>query len=505
MGAEVMKESRWRWAGILSFPKGRRLFLKRDRSKGWFETAKYFLLPSRGRREWIVAAQLKERQVNVPHPLGWMERREQGCVKESYYLSEAIGSGVPYLTDAVRLARGDSIVTLARTVRTLHDVGLFHKDFHGGNFLWEGDSLYLTDLHGSKVVRSVSLKRRVWMMSHLLHSLRSVYGEGDRIRFVETYFEQDSLSRQKMEGWVRTIDLQMERLQRRQWQSRTKRCLRESTDFTIEKERETVCHRRRDFPPGPLQKAVDEHRRMVRGNPSALVKCSPEVRVSIVDSGEKKVCVKAFHALSLWRRTKDHFRRDRGVKAWVAGNGLRVRGIPGVEPLALVKVKHGMGARESLFLMEALAHGEELDRYLVKELDDFRKKRRFINSFAQWLAHLHQGRIYHQDLKTCNLWVSEKGGDWEYRLLDLEDVQLDKRVDKRDLFRNLLQLNASVPGKITRTDRLRFLRHYLTHRFVGLNKRAWVKKIAEETQRRGVVYVAPWGVVQENSSSHRNA
>ena len=149
--------------------------------------------------------------------------------------------------------------------------------------------------------------------------------------------------------------------------------------------------------------------------------------------------------------------------------------------------------------MEALENGQELDRYLVKGFEDFRRKRLFVNAFAQWLARLHKRGIYHQDMKTCNIWVSEKKEAWEYRLLDLEDVVLDKAVDETKLFKTFLQLNASIPRGITRTDRLRFLCHYLAHRFVPLDRKEWIKRISEETRRRGIVYVTPWGVVREDS------
>jgi hypothetical protein len=73
-GAHVIKEARVRWAGILPLPNGTGIFLKRDRSKGWFEYLKYVLFPSRGRKEWLTAYQLQKKNVNIPRPLGWMER-----------------------------------------------------------------------------------------------------------------------------------------------------------------------------------------------------------------------------------------------------------------------------------------------------------------------------------------------------------------------------------------------------------------------------------------------
>jgi tRNA A-37 threonylcarbamoyl transferase component Bud32 len=495
--ARVIKESRLRWAGIISSPNGTRIFLKRDKSKGWFEYIKYCVLPSHGRKEWLTASQLEKKNVVIPKPLGWMERRGQGRVKESYYISEAVGSGVPCTEDTVQLRDRDTIVELAKAVRKIHDAGLFHKDFHAANFLWDGTSFVLTDLHGGKIVRRLSLNRKLWMMSHLFHSLRSRWAGEHETQFLKAYFEGETPSDQEREEYLQTIHHWMDRLQRRQWRSRTKRCLKESTEFTIEKEKGVVYYHRRDFPLDRLKRVVQEHRRVVREEPSALLKNSTPGVVSMVKDGKEKICVKQFSYPTLWGRVKECFRREKGLKAWVAANGLRARGMMGLELLAFVKRKGCLGVREGLLMMEVLESGQELDRHLVKGFDDFRRKRRFINAFAQWLSQLHEKGIHHQDMKTCNIWVSEKEGDWVYTLLDLEDVALDETVDEKKFFRTCLQLNTSIPNSITRTDRLRFLRQYLTYRPVPLEMKEWVKRMMEETRKRGIVYVAPWGVVEE--------
>ena len=300
------------------------MFLKRDRSKGWLEYLKYVLLPSRGRKEWLTASQLEARNVSIPKPLGWMERWDHGFVRESYYISEAVGSGVPYIEDAVQLANRDSIVQLARAVKKIHDSGLLHKDFHAGNFLWDGKSFILSDLHGAKIVRSLSLNQKLWMLSHLFHSLRSRWGEEGQATFMGTYFEENPLSDQTREACLRTIHLRMDRLQKRQWRSRTKRCLKESTEFTIEKGREGVYYRRRDLPLDQLKSMVEEHQRVVREEPSGLLKNSDNVVVSMVNSGKKKICVKQFSYPYLWDAMKEWFRSPKGTQGldrrkWLEG------------------------------------------------------------------------------------------------------------------------------------------------------------------------------------------
>ena len=501
--AHVIRESRLRWAGILPLSSGERIFFKRDRSKGGFESIKYCILPSRGRKEWLTATLLEAREVRIPKPLGWMERRRGRLVKESYYISEAVGSGVSCLDEAAPLASKAAIVELAKAVRKIQDAVLFHKDFHAGNFLWHETYVIHTDLHKAKIVRRLSLKRKVWMIAHLFHSLRFRWAREHETAFLEACFEGESLSDEEKEGYLQAIHLRMDRFQRRQWRSRTKRCLKQSTEFTIEKEGGMTYYHRRDVSLNRLREVIQGHRRVVGEEPSSLLKNSPRVVVSIVGKGKERICVKQFSYPTLGERMKECFRREKGLKAWVAANGLRARRMTGLKLLGFVKQKGWLGAREGFLMMEALENGQEMDRYLVKGFDDFRSKRRFIRAFAQWLSQLHNKGIDHQDMKTCNIWVSEKGGGWDFTLLDLEDVVLDQTVDGKKLFRTCLQLNTSIPGRISRTDRLRFLQQYLMYRSVSLEKRKWLKQMTEETGRRGILYVAPWGVVRESPPPQR--
>jgi hypothetical protein len=105
--------------------------------------------------------------------------------------------------------------------------------------------------------------------------------------------------------------------------------------------------------------------------------------------------------------------------------------------------------------------------------------------------------LFHKDMKTCNIMVSKIGKDWNFRLLDLEDVLLDEKVDEMRLFRNFLQLNTSTPKIMTRTDRFRFLREYLSLNPIVKNQKDFLRRLIDESRRRGLVYVSSKGVVIE--------
>jgi tRNA A-37 threonylcarbamoyl transferase component Bud32 len=497
MGGEVLRETRLRWAAIFTLPNKRRIFFKMDRTKGLFESLKYFALPSKAKKEWFIALQLQKRNLNIPKPLGWLEKVHRGFVQESYYLSEAIGSGVSLIEDSTKLGDRFLILELAKAIKKIHQGGLFHKDLHAGNFLWDGQSLFLTDLHSTKIVSNLSLKQRLWNLSLLFHSLRAIWGEEDQSIFMGVYFEGEPFYPQKKEEFLKKVHTWMDHLRKRQWQSRTKRCLKESTEFSLQKGKGVCYYHRRDFPLEVLKKKVEEHLRLTLERPSALAKYSPNVTISIIENGGKKLSVKNYHPLKIWDRFKEHFRRSRGLKAWIAGNGLKARGIPSLRPLGLVERRDWLGLRESSFLMEVSEADQEVDRYIIKSLKNFTERRSFIKAFARWLSQCHRMDLYHRDMKTCNILVSKDGDAWGFHLLDLEDVRLDKKVREKELFKTFLQLNTSTPKIIMTTDRFRFFGNYLSLNPIIKDRKIFLKRLIEESKQRGLVYVAPGGVVTE--------
>jgi hypothetical protein len=497
LDGKVVKESRLRWAAIFCLPNGRKIFLKRDRTKGRLESLKYVLLPSKARREWFVAYQLQKRNLPIPRPLGWLESVHRGFVKESYYLSEAIGSGVSFIEEDAKLGDPLPLVKLAKTVKKIHKAGLFHKDLHAGNFLWDGETFFLTDLHSAKIVKTLSLSRRIWNLSLLFHSLRSFWAEEEQSKFIDVYFEEEPSHLQKKERILQQVHARTDRLQKKQWRSRTKRCLKESTEFSVHREAGICYHHRRDYPVEVIRKRVEEHHRMVLEKCSGLVKSSPEVAVSILENGGGKVSVKSRRPCGFWDSFKEHFRRSRGMRAWIGGNGLKVRGVPSLRPLALMENRDWSGLKESSFLMEVSEAHLELDRYILQSLGDFKEKRRFATAFAKWLSQYHKKNLFHRDMKTCNIVVSKTRDTWSFHLLDLEDIRLDKKVSGKELFRTFLQLNTSTPKMVTTTDRFRFFGEYLRFNPIVKDRKSFLRRLIDESKRRELVYVSPEGVVME--------
>lgn len=501
---EVLKDSRLRWAAVLTFERGRRIFLKRNRTKDRFEALKHLLLPSKAKREWEVAREAERRGLPVPKPLGWIERRRFGLLQESIYLSEAVRSEAVSAEEVLKDAPSGVIQRFAQTVRAIHDGGIYHLDLHAGNLLWDGERFLLIDLHRARILKGLSQEQKLQNMAQLFHSLRSFWGERERTFFLRSYLGDDPIITEEREKALARVSLLMDRLQKRQWASRTKRCLKESTEFTVFKVGEIRGYHRRELSAEALESLLERHQQFVRARTRELVKDAAEVSVTLFEDSGRRVAIKAFREPHALDRFKNRFRMHKGFRAWVAGNGLKVRGFPCPKTLAYVEKKGCLGHREAFLIMEAPDRGLEMDRYLCVKVFDRHERRGFIQAFARWLSDLHLKGVYHRDMKACNLLVEEEeGGRWRFLPLDLEDIDLDTRIDEAKVFRNFLQLNTSVPGSVTWRNRLRFFRQYSRMNPVIRDRKDFLRRLDEASRRRGIVYVSPEGVVEERFPSSR--
>jgi serine/threonine protein kinase len=77
---------------------------------------------------------------------------------------------------------------------------------------------------------------------------------------------------------------------------------------------------------------------------------------------------------------------------------------------------------------------------------------------AEFVRSLHSHRIYHRDLSAKNILVTEDDTRPRFWLIDVSDVRR-RPPSLRRRIRNLGQLDQMYV-KPSRTDRLRFYRHY---------------------------------------------
>ena len=388
----------------------------------------------------------------------------------------------------------------ARLIRGVHEAGFFHQDLHAGNILVrrKDKKLYLIDLHRSRFVRSLSQHKRLWNLAQFFYSLKGLISTEERKVFLKRYDETGEIFNKAFDEGFRSIERGEKRLYRRHMRSRTKRCLKDSGGFYVAEEDGWRIWARRGWEPPALLKLIKKHKNIVATGKDGLIKTDRRSAISLSNYRKTRICVKEYRYKRGPGSIKDCFRQSKARRGWLMGNGLVVRGIGGIIPQALLE-RRGRGfLREAFLIMETPPGYVELDRYMVKAFgcqryDDTRKEA-FLSAVAEFMAELYLLRIIHKDLKTCNIMVREKREGWEFGVIDMDDIRLNKDIRARRLVKELIQLHTSTPLFIGMDDRITFLGRYL--RLIGRDDiRDIMQKVIKGSRKRQLVYVAPQGDV----------
>ncbi len=480
----ILKDSLTRKVVIISLPEGTYL-VKDYKIRGWKEKAKYLFAPSKAQKEWIVGIVARRREVPTPLPLAMGERRRWGILREAFFVAEAV---VPSKA-LMELPREKISVTYlekaAALLRKVHRAGIFHKDLHAGNILVdeEDGELFLIDLHRSSFSRSVPERKRLWNIAQLFLSLQGKISLEEKGHFLRIYDEDQDMIKGDHGEALRKIEKMERKIWYRHMKSRTKRCLKNSTGFYTLRGDGWKVWARREWEVGDLFEILKAHEAIMRGEAGGLIKRDRRTAISSVDFRGKRIYVKEFIYPNLKERLKDTFRGVKGLKAWIGGNGLLVRGVD-VGPVAFLLQRRALLPSKAFLFMSADEGYKDL-KEMISSAEGSLPKRKFLEELADFIAFLFERGIVHKDLKARNILVAERGGGWRFSLTDWEDVRFRKRASRRDVIRALVQLNTSIPLSLMGwRDRVYFLGKFLDSLGEG-DKTSFLKEIAELSEKRG--------------------
>jgi tRNA A-37 threonylcarbamoyl transferase component Bud32 len=495
----LLKESLVRTVSIISGPQGE-LFLKQYKTRGARERLKYFFIPSKAQKEWVMAHFALSKGILTPPPLAMAERRTRWLLKDAFLVTQAISPSSPLIELIAEGRHEDLLFRAARLIRGAHEVGLLHQDLHAGNILVKRDEeeLYVIDLHRARRLKSIPEQRRLWNLAQFFYSLKKWLSAEDKKAFLQQYGAEEDAFKKGLEVSLEKIGRLEERIYRRHMKSRTKRCLKDSGGFYVAKKDGWRIWARRGWKIEELLKVIKEHKDIVAKGKDGLIKDDRRTAITLFNYMKTRICVKEYRYRGVLRRLKECFRISKARRGWLMGNGLVVRGIAGITPQALLERKEWCLRREAFLIMETPPGYCELDRYMVRSFEDSHherlKKRAFLKALAGFMATLYELKISHRDLKTCNIMVQEEQDNWNFGLVDTDDVHLGKEIQQRGLLKTLIQLNTSTPFFIDMRDRIRFLVHYLN--LIKMNN-VWdvIRGVIKGSKGRELVYCSPEGDV----------
>ena len=385
----------------------------------------------------------------------------------------------PPTTAAARRAMS---VALAAYVGRLHAAGITHPDLHPGNLLVRnepgGPQFILIDVHDVRLGRPLSGRaaRANLVLLNRWFQLRT--SRTDRLRFWRAYSGGIAGASE--------LEVQTARSTARLWRSRDGRCLRPNRSFCRATGPMCKGFAVRDIDPAFLAELTADPDAPFANPTATILKNSRSSTVceltAPTPAGPRPMIFKRFRVTDWYDPFTNLLRPSPALRSWKRGHALLDRGLPTPRPvLVLHRSRFGLAA-EGYLLCEkipAAVHLHEKNRDV-----DFRVRRSMIDALAGLIRRMHERLITHRDLKAANILVTGNADSLSFHLIDLVGVRTHRWVSRRIRVRDLTRLNASflASPKVTRTDRLRFLRVYLLWGLHGRGEwKDWWKKIEKAT------------------------
>lgn len=180
-----------------------------------------------------------------------------------------------------------------------------------------------------------------------------------------------------------------------------------------------------------------------------------------------------------------------GRKEWEVIQAFQKLGIPTLVPVAAGE-KVSWFWQESFLMTEELKGFQPLDKFLQSYFvpplppEKIIEKRAIIYEVAQIARVMHKAGFNHRDFYCCHIFINRM--DSRHRhwcVLDLQRVDRRRWFRRRWIVKDLAALNYSAqPRIITRTDRLRFLRHYLDVKIDAAKKEyRMIRQVSNKTDK----------------------
>jgi serine/threonine protein kinase len=221
-----------------------------------------------------------------------------------------------------------------------------------------------------------------------------------------------------------------------------------------------------------------------------VVKKGPHRVVYRADLPEGPVFVKHFLVPGWAAKLRQWFRRGKGRNEWRRTRYLDAIGIPTITPIALGEQRKGKFLFENYLITPEIAGSVPLDEFVEKRLPAWPERRRarmrqeIAEALAVLTARLHDAGFVHQDFHPGNLLVRiGDDGRPSLAMIDLDALRVTRRLSWADAGKNLALLNHYFWLRSDRSDRQRFLHHYLAARgSVPPDRHAFAREIEQATR-----------------------
>ncbi len=442
------------------------------------------LLGSKARNEWRITTIAADRGLRTVIPVAFGERRSGGILRGSYLLtaqlfncvtlSEALFSPDGKLRANARTRRR-LIVVLAELLKEMHNRGIYHRDLHPGNFLVEqlpsGESqIYLLDLHRASVCRSLSLRRRIKSLAQFNMFATISLSNSERLLFFNSYFGKVKKWQKEKRILLKTMDDKTRNMRWRLWKRRQRRCLNINKYFNrLSFAGLRGFARRGEWKAELGEVLLDPVRLREEGTLKKESRSKALWEKEFILQGQKKTLViKQYKRKRGWKAIRYLLRTSQSLRSWKGAYMLEIRKVNSTKAIAALERRdlfHRL--RGAYFISEKITDAVSLDTYItgitIGSKAESVNRQELIRSLAFFIRRIHTLGIYHGDMKATNILVREKSdGGLIFFLTDLDHIRAKHSPSRRQILRNLYQLNKSFLdlSEVGIRDRYRFLSHY---------------------------------------------
>ncbi len=488
--ARILKTGLQRTIERIELP-GAALIVKTCRVNGprsWFREV---FRGSKARLEFENAQALIARGLPTAEPLAWASAHRL-APGTSILITRCVDA-VP-LQDFLERQRITLPLALARklgtTLARMHEAGVAHPDPHPGNLLVtfndESPTFTLIDVHSLRLGPPLSWSESLQNLVLFNRYFQLRASRTQRLAFWNAYRAGRTFAADQSAEQIRELEQRTTLSNARFWNHRMDRYRKSNRQYRVIGDRSVRGHAVRELP--------DPFVEWLMNNPDAPFH-DPDARVlkdsrtsSVVElavptaSGLMIAIYKRFNVKSSLHGIKNWFRRSPALRSWDFGQNLLDRGLPTARPLLVLERMRGGLSAEGYLLTERVPDARELSAAVADG-----PQRAWADSLGRLVRMLHDRQVAHRDLKAPNILMSGSGADATIVLIDLVGVEPGKPVSRAQRVRNLARLNASFvhSPKVTRTDRLRFLRAYLAWGLHGREGwKSWWNEIAAATDAK---------------------
>ncbi|MGD9304412.1 MAG: lipopolysaccharide kinase InaA family protein [Desulfobacterales bacterium] len=402
-------------------------FIKRSFLVRRKDRLRNFLLPGRRWAEWRNFHKLNALDVDSAKPIIRGQNFNQN--QKSFFIITKEVEGKSLNSDM----QPDAVI-MAEFFADLHKKGIYYADLHPENLIIQPNGRpALIDVQEIFSLKKIPKWLRSYNLGKLYLSLKSKLNQSWFEEFLQTYNRKFSNNIDFHE-----VKKASEKHYQKHLKSRTKRCLKNSTEFEVLKSKGQKIFKRKDFE----WETKDIMHALKNG----------------INLKGKKVI--AYENLCIKIHEKRRFHKDRCLASWINSRALDIRGIEVPKALGYFKFNN-----KSYFICDYLKGGIPLYKYLPT-ITEQKNKRKIIKQLALWVRKIHHHEIWQKDFNSTNILYYKD----QFILLDLDNIRCGNLPEEKKIY-NLGQLNASIADAINIKDRIRFFNYYFHDELPSRQKR----------------------------------